>query len=96
MFFLLSANNDLPPTGPTSKDLASWDKLGGWSGKGASLNDAPNNDGVSIGKQTLWGPDHTGKDASMMLKPGFVIHAINFTKDDSKEIVDEILKEIEG
>lgn len=94
MFFLLSANDDLPPGPPDSEDLAKWDDVGKWGAKGAALNDAPNEDGISIGKLTLWGDGHTGKDASMILKPGFVIHDINFTKDQAQEKVEEILKEI--
>lgn len=96
MFFLLSANDGLPPEGPSSEDLAKWDKIGGWGSKGSALNDAPNNDGVSVGKKALWGDTVTGKDASIIMKPGFIIHAINFTKDDSQAYVEEILKEIGG
>lgn len=96
MFFLLSANDDKPvPGAPDAADLAKWDSRAAWGNKGTSLGDAPNNDGISIGKQTLWGPDHEPKDGSMILKPGFVIHEIGFSKDESEAIVKEILKEIE-
>lgn len=91
MFFLLSADDDLPPQDPDSKDLAAWNKIGGWGDRGATLADPPNNDGVSIGKNTLWGPEHTSKDGAMLLKPGFIIHAINFTKDESKALIQEVL-----
>lgn len=94
MFFLLSANDDVPPQAPDSKDLAAWDKVGGWGDRGAALADPPNNDGVSIGKKTLWGPEHDSKDAAMLLKPGFIIHAINFSKKDSKAMIQEVLDQI--
>lgn len=92
-FFLLSADDKNPPKNPTPEFLEKWDKIGGWGDRGATLADPPNEDGKSAGLHTLWGKTFEGKDATMLLKPGAVVHAVNFQVIDNGE---DFIKEAMG
>lgn len=69
---------------PTQPDALKWDALAKWNTHGVTLLDPD-----QIALEGLW--DVIGKDASMVLAPGFVIHHVNNHVYDAPKYLDEAL-----
>lgn len=69
---------------PKEVDALEWDALAKWDAHGATLLDPE-----QIALEGLW--NVIGKDASMILAPGFVVHHINHHVYDSTKYIDEAL-----
>lgn len=109
VFFLLALDDSIPePEAPDAEDLAAWDKLAGWGDKGASLAD-PDLDpeaefSGSKGKDTIFGVEteddleegDDGKDANMVLKPGFVVYERDFLAGTADKVIGRLIDELKG
>lgn len=70
---------------PKMADARQWDALAKWNQHGMTLLDPE-----QIALEGLW--DVIGKDASMILAPGFVVHHINNHVYDAPKYLDKALK----
>lgn len=106
---MLSLDDTIPvPEAPDAEDLKKWDKVGKWGDKGASLAD-PDLDieaefSGSLGKDTIFGieteddleEDDDGKDANMVLKPGFVVYERDFLAGTADKVIGRLIEEMKS